>query len=59
MTLEEVSELLYGDEVVWNDPDGGVCTKVVTIRSIQIIGDIVRIVDIEGDELECYASELS
>ena len=45
-----------GDQVVWNDPDNGICTKVVTIETIEYFdGGVVRI----NGELDCLISELS
>lgn len=58
MTLEEIQELLYGDEVLWTDPDD-TCSKVITIRSVKIKGTTICITDQNGDYLECLASELS
>lgn len=49
-----------GDEVTWNDPDDGACTRTLTIQSITYLGDnTVRITDKAGGELECLLSELS
>lgn len=64
MTKEQLSNLHTGDEVFWNDPDDGVCSRHYTIASIQIINPedsdpVARIVDQDGAVLECFASELS
>ncbi len=48
-----------GDQVTWNDPDDGLCTKTITISSIEIVGDVAKITDTNGDYLECLLSELS
>jgi hypothetical protein len=59
MTQEEVKNLHPGDEVFWNDPDEGLCSRVYRIASIRVIGEVVQITDVEGDALECLAEELS
>jgi hypothetical protein len=59
MQLEEVLELQVGDQVFWNDPEDGLCSRFYTIAAIEIEDDMVRIVDTDGSELECFAYELS
>lgn len=66
MTLKEVRDLHPGDEVFWTDPDAGACSRYYTIQSIEVsndmsLGDLttIRIVDVAGDVLECFAGELS
>ena len=59
MTIEEVKELQYHDEVLWTDPDNDECTRVYTIQTIVVTGDVVHITDLSGDELECFCHELS
>lgn len=58
MTDEEVARLHPGDEVLWTDPNNGELTQYVTIRRIQVFGDVVQITHTNGD-LECFAEELS
>ncbi len=53
-----IGALHSGDEVRWNDPDRGRCNRTYKIRSIEFIGEVVRITDVNGDQLECLASEL-
>jgi len=55
----DIRELHAGDEVRWTDPDGGRTSRTYRISSIEVIGDVVRITDITGDELECFENELS
>jgi len=52
-------QLHSGDEVYWNDPDEGRCSRHLTIQSITFKGDVIVIVDQEGQTLECFAHELS
>jgi len=59
MTRKEVEQLHNGDEVFWNDPDEGTCSRVYRIRCIEIAGDIVTIEDVDGSTLECFIDELS
>jgi hypothetical protein len=55
----DVKKLNPGDEVFWNDPDDGVCSRVYVISRICISGDIITITDVDGSDLECFAKELS
>ena len=59
MESNEIKQLHSGDEVTWNDPDDGICTRTLTIQSIKIKGEVVCITDSEGQYLECLSSELS
>lgn len=59
MTKTQIKKLHSGDEVYWTDPDDGLCSRTLTIQSIEVKGDIVRIQDKSGDVLECFAKELS
>lgn len=62
MTPQQVKALQTGDEVKWNDPDEGKCSRIIKILSIEIDGEdsdsIVRIHGVDDDYLECYAHEL-
>ena len=58
MIMTEVKQLQIGDEVFWNDPDNGLTSRSVIIQSIEVKGEIVCIYDRDGDNLECFASEL-
>ena len=61
----DIYALSNGDEVYWTDPDGGKCSRHITIDYITIIDgtdnfdDVVCIQDISGDCIDCLASELS
>ena len=59
MKTKDVKKLKQGDEVTWNDPDDGLCTRTLTIGSIKVTGDVIRILDKDGGYLECLAKELS
>jgi hypothetical protein len=59
MKLSEVKKLKQGDEVFWNDPDEGTCSRAMVIMEIVVNGDIVEITDCSGNYLECLAKELS
>lgn len=59
MTNREVRQLHNGDEVFWNDPDGGLCSRHLIIHTIEFVDeDWVRIRDQEGGTLECFIKEL-
>ena len=59
MNEEQVKNLQNGDEVFWTDPDDGITSRRIIIQSVEIKGDVVCIFGQDGDELECYAGELS
>jgi hypothetical protein len=59
MKLKEVKQLHRGDEVYWNDPDNGLCSKVIQILTIRVNGNVVQIIGMDAAYLECYAHELS
>lgn len=61
MTLNEVRKLHPGDKVYWNDLDGGTCSRVIKIQSIEIRKSCKTVIltDVDGSALECFASELS
>ncbi len=51
--------LRAGDKVYWKDPDGGLCSRFYTIKTLEDCGDFVRIEDVDGSGLECPVRELS
>jgi len=59
MTLKEVKTIREGDEIFWNDPDNGLCSRTYKVQSIEINGNIITITDPDGAVLECFANELS
>ena len=60
MRISEAKKLHRGDEVLWNDPDGGACSRVYKIQHIEWFSDCcVRIMDEDGSTLEAFARELS
>jgi hypothetical protein len=59
MKIGEVKKLSTGDEVYWNDPDSGTCSRVYKIQSIAVEGTIVVIQDVDGSVLECFSRELA
>jgi len=61
MTPQEASRLIPGREVFWNDPDGGACSRYLTIASIRLIDedDVAQITTVEGDVLECFVSDFA
>lgn len=59
MRISNIKKLHRGDQVFWTDPDGGRCSRHYTILEIEYVGGIVKLTDVSGDYLECYARELS
>lgn len=60
MDINAVKELRPGDTVHWSDPDEGLCSKDIKIKSIEIRQDLktVILVDESDAVLECFAGEL-
>lgn len=60
MSIKQAKDLRPGDQVTWNDPDEGRCSKTLTIEQIVVRSDgICMIGDTTGAYLECFAHELS
>ncbi len=59
MTIAEIRSLQTGDVVTWHDPDDGLCSRDYRISTIEFVGDIVYITDVDGNYIECYPEELS
>ena len=66
MTVSKVKQLHSRDQVTWNDPDQGLCSRTDYILDIEVTPGFrnarqcpVFIRWIDGGELECFASELS
>jgi len=64
MTFKEAKQLHSGDEVFWNDPDDGACSRYLRIQSIDVGSDngdltIVSIMEVGGSVVECFAKELT
>lgn len=59
MDKQTAQNLTTGDEVFWTDPDDNICSRYLTIQSIEIVGDVFRITAKDGDYLEGFISELS
>lgn len=59
MSITDANNLKPGDEVFWNDPDAGECSRKIVIASIKrrVLG-VYSIVDESGDHIDCYAREL-
>lgn len=58
--------LRAGDEVRWNDPDGGICSRTDRIQLIQYeeceVGELPETATItwpDGSCVECFLTELS
>ena len=59
MKIEEAIKLAPGDEVYWNDPDDGICSRFYYISEIDIVDGVIKITTKDGNYLECCAWELS
>jgi hypothetical protein len=55
-----VYKLDHGDEVKWNDPDDGKCSRYLRIGTIEFTadGEVAKITDIDGGYLEAHVDEL-
>lgn len=58
MRVADVKKLKPGDEVRWNDPDEGRCSRVLGILTIEVRGNVVSIMEKGGAVVECFAREL-
>jgi hypothetical protein len=60
MKIKDVRKLHSGDQVYWNDPDDGTCSRVYQIQTIEVDPEtgVVVIQEPDGSMLECYAREL-
>lgn len=60
MRINDVRKLHTGDQVFWNDPDDGACSRVYQIQTIEVDPQtgVVVIQEPDGSVLECYAREL-
>lgn len=58
MRFQDAVKLHSGDEVYWNDPDNGACSRILKIRNIEVWEDAVSIEEIDGSVVECYIEEL-
>jgi hypothetical protein len=61
MTAEEIEKLHSGDEITWNDPDNGICSKTGIILDIEFLPDdqIATITFQDGSYIQCFYNELS
>jgi hypothetical protein len=61
MNLNQVKQLHNGDEVFWNDPDHGACSRYIIIQSTTVEkgSDIISVYGKDGSYLQCFAHELS
>jgi hypothetical protein len=58
MDIREIKKLAPGDEVYWEDPDEGACSRYITIRRIDVGPSIIQIYGTDGSYLECFSHEL-
>jgi hypothetical protein len=53
-------QLHSGDEITWNDPDEGTCSRSGTILEIEYLDeDVAKITFTDGEYLEVLLEELS
>lgn len=55
----QAGQLRPGDEVKWNDPDDGICSRTIRIQSMMWTGpDSIMLTDSDGDDIEVWITEL-
>jgi len=60
MTYTAVKRLNPGDAIYWNDPDSGIASRTLVIRSIDASRpDLIVIEAADDSVLECLPRELS
>jgi hypothetical protein len=55
---KKTKKLGCGDEIYWEDPDDGICSRFITIQNISLAGEAVCIKGKDGSYLECFPHEL-
>ena len=58
MKISDAKKLHTGDQVYWNDPDDGVCSRLLEIQTIIVVGNVVSIMEPDGSVVEAFAREL-
>lgn len=58
MHVAKAKKLHQGDQVFWSDPDNGTCSRILTIQTITVVGDVITIMEPDGSVVEAYAREL-
>jgi len=58
MTSEQAKKIHVGDEVFWNDPDEGACSRILKVLSIEVTDNVAAIQDVDGSIVECFVEEL-
>lgn len=58
MRITDAKKLNSGDQVYWQDPDDGACSRMLTIQGIEVNGNVVSIEEPDGSVVECFAREL-
>lgn len=60
MRIDKAKKLRPGDEVFWNDPDEGLCSRTLKIHSIEFVPpNVFKIEEVDGSYVEVYAKELA
>jgi hypothetical protein len=61
MTIDQVRKLQPGNNIRWNDPDHGLCSRDIVVKSFTIEegDDIISLYGQEDDYLQCFAHELT
>ena len=58
MTAKEVSALKEYDVVWWTGPDGGVCSRFIRVKNVEVSGGHVKLHGFPDEYLECLVEEL-
>jgi hypothetical protein len=61
MTREELDFLGIGSVLFWNDPDGGKCSRLYTLKQPPKDNNAehVHLIDVDGSEVDAYLDELT
>jgi len=60
MKIADIKNLKQNDKVFWNDPDAGACSRIYSIKTIQVVNpEMIRITDWDDSTLECLPKELA
>lgn len=58
MNEEQFKKLTPGDKVFWEDPDDGICSKWITVKTIRFERDVASITGEDGSITECFPCEI-
>lgn len=60
MNIDQAKQNIQsGSMVFWSDPDGGICSRTMKVRTVSFTSESVTIVEHDGSVVQCPLDELS